>query len=167
VIAPVQIEGLEGTLDRFDRNAAFVETLEAGRIPPAWAPLGQARRTRSRSWAPLEIVSARGGQNRVFGSEYIWEVYKPLAQRRGLLRTAHPVPATGWLPALTQARPQNHDPADQRLLAGKSAPGNDPAFADALGKGLARFASFVGGQTRWISESIAPRTLKKPIYGNS
>ena len=41
-----------------------------------------ARRTRPSFLAPLDPVSARGRAKPLFDFEYVWEVYKPVDQRR-------------------------------------------------------------------------------------
>ena len=44
----------------------------------------------------------------------------------------------------------------------EDSPGNDPAFADTLGKGLARFASFVEAKHVDI-EAVTPKKLRKHL----
>ena len=56
--------------------------LEAGRIPKSWKPLGPSTEEEVTFLAPLEMVSARGRAKQVFDFEYLWEVYKPVHQRR-------------------------------------------------------------------------------------
>ncbi len=60
----------------------LIETLQAGRIPDAWQPLETTTEREVTILAPLEIVSARGRAAKIFDFDYVWEVYKPTAQRR-------------------------------------------------------------------------------------
>jgi uncharacterized protein YcaQ len=60
----------------------LIETLQTGRIPDAWQPLETTTDQEVSILAPLEIVSARGRAARIFDFDYVWEVYKPVHQRR-------------------------------------------------------------------------------------
>jgi len=82
VIAPVAIEGSKDRWITLAENLPLLETLEDGKIPPAWKPLGPTTLDEVTFLAPLEIVSARGRAKQVFGFDYVWEVYKPVEQRR-------------------------------------------------------------------------------------
>lgn len=59
-----------------------LESLHAGDLPDAWQPLDTSTDEEMTFLAPLEIVSARGRALRLFGFEYLWEVYKPQEKRR-------------------------------------------------------------------------------------
>ena len=113
--------------------------------------------------APLEIVSARGRARQVFDFEYIWEVYKPVAQRRWgyyVLPILYGDDLVGRLdPKLDRKSMTLHI---NSFWLEEAAPVNEPAFADALGKGLARFASFVEAQQVKI-DAIAPRKLREHV----
>ena len=82
IIAPVHIEGSKERWIVLSENLPLLETLEAGKTPPEWKPLGPTTKDEVTFLAPLEIVSARGRAKQVFDFEYIWEVYKPVEQRR-------------------------------------------------------------------------------------
>ncbi len=60
----------------------ILESLEAGRVPPAWASDASPTETEVRFLAPLEVVTAAGRAGRVFGFDYVWEVYKPAGERK-------------------------------------------------------------------------------------
>jgi hypothetical protein len=163
VIAPVQIEGSKERWMVLSQDLPLLETLEAGSIPSAWTPLGPSTQDEVMFLAPLEIVSARRRARQVFGFEYIWEVYKPVEQRRwgyyvlpilyGDNLVARLDPKLDRKTMTLQINgfwPEDHAPVD------------DPAFADALGKGLARFAKFVEAKKVDI-ESIAPKKLQRHI----
>ena len=163
IIVPVSIEGSKERWIALTEDLSLLETLEAGKTPSVWKPLGSTTRDEVNFLAPLEIVSARGRAKQVFDFEYIWEVYKPVEQRRWgyyvlpilydddlvarldpkLDRTSMTLQINGfWL-------------EDDALIEA-------PAFADALGKGLARFASFVEAEHVNI-EAITPSKLQKHI----
>ena len=163
VIAPVRIEGSKENWIVLSEDLPLLETLEAGGIPSAWTPLGPGTQDEVTFVAPLEIVSARGRAKQVFDFEYLWEVYKPVEQRRWgyyvlpilygddlVARLDPKLDRTTMTLHINEFWPEDH------------APVNDPAFADALGKGLARFASFVEPQKVDI-EMIAPRKLREHV----
>jgi uncharacterized protein YcaQ len=163
IISPVQIEGSKERWIVLTENLPHLETLESGEIPSAWEPLGPSTQDEVTFVAPLEIVSARGRAKQVFDFEYIWEVYKPVKQRR-------------WgyyvLPILYgDALVARLDPKlDRKTMTlhingfwlEDDVPVDEPAFADALGKGLSRFSSFVEAKQVNI-DVIAPKKLQKHI----
>jgi hypothetical protein len=60
----------------------LLEKLHQGKLPDAWQPLDTSTRDEVVFLAPLEIVSTRGRAQKLFGFEYLWEVYKPREKRR-------------------------------------------------------------------------------------
>ena len=60
----------------------LLRDLLGGRVPRAWKPLGPTTLEEATFLAPLDPVSARGRAKDLFDFEYIWEIYKPAAQRR-------------------------------------------------------------------------------------
>jgi uncharacterized protein YcaQ len=163
VIAPVHIEGSQERWIVLAEDLPLLETLETGKIPPAWAPLGPTTQDEVTFLAPLEIVSARGRARQVFGFEYVWEVYKPLGQRRW---GYYVLPILYGDTLVARLDPK----LDRKTMALQlngfwledHAPVDDPAFADALGKGLARFANFVAAKKVDI-ESIVPKKLQNHV----
>jgi len=81
-IVPVEIEASKERWIALARDLPLLEELESGRTPAGWTPLGPSTQDEVTFVAPLEIVSARGRAKQVFDFEYIWEVYKPVAERR-------------------------------------------------------------------------------------
>ena len=59
-----------------------LDSLEKGKIPKGWKPKETTTLEEVTFLAPLDIVSARGRAKKLFGFEYLWEVYKPAHQRR-------------------------------------------------------------------------------------
>lgn len=76
------VEGSKETWYTLAENLVLLESLEQGRIPSGWQPSGPETSDEVTFLAPLEIVSARGRSKALFDFEYVWEVYKPAAQRR-------------------------------------------------------------------------------------
>jgi uncharacterized protein YcaQ len=140
-----------------------LESLERGRIPRGWNPKETTTLEEVTFLSPLDIVSARGRAKRLFDFEYTWEVYTPAHKRR-------------WgyyvLPILySDDLVARLDPKLDRTtmtLEIKSfwheddAPVKDVAFADALAKGLIRFAKFV--QAKKVNVlGIKPSGLRRRI----
>jgi len=163
VIAPVRIEGSKENWIFLSENLPVLETLEAGKVPSAWKPLGPSTQDEVTLLAPLEIVSARGRAKEVFDFEYVWEVYKPVEQRRW---GYYVLPILYGDDLVARLDPKLDRKSMTLHINGfwleEDAPVNESAFADALGKGLARFASFVeAGQVEL--EAIAPKKLREHV----
>jgi len=160
VIVPVQIEGSKEHWIVLAEDLHLLESLEMGQIPTAWASLGPSTQDEVTFLAPLEIVSARGRARQVFGFEYIWEVYKPLEQRRW---GYYVLPILYGEDLVARLDPKLDRKTMTLQVNGfwleDDAPVDDPIFADALGKGLARFADFVGAKKVDI-DSITPKKLQ-------
>jgi hypothetical protein len=110
----------------------------------------------------LEIVSARGRAKQVFDFEYIWEVYKPAHQRRWGYYT---LPILYGDDLVARLDPKLDRKTNTLHILGfwleDDAP-KDEAFANALGRGLARFAKFVGAQQVKL-DAVQPRRLQIQI----
>ncbi len=78
----VAIEGSKDDSYALAEDLPLLETLEAGKIPEAWRPLGPTTEEEAVFLAPLDIVSARGRAAQLFDFDYVWEVYKPVEKRR-------------------------------------------------------------------------------------
>jgi hypothetical protein len=163
IIAPVQIEGSKEQWIALTKDLPLLETLESGKTPSEWEPLGPSTQEEITFLAPLEIVSARGRAKQVFDFEYIWEVYKPLKQRRW---GYYVLPILYGDTLVARLDPKLDRKTMTLQVNGfwleDDAPAADPAFADALGKGLARFANFVEAKKVDI-DSIAPKKLQNHI----
>ncbi len=163
VITPVSIEGSKERWIALARDLPLLEELESGRTPAGWNPLGPSTQDEVTFVAPLEIVSARGRANQVFDFEYIWEVYKPVAERRW---GYYVLPILYGDDLVARLDPKLDRKTMTLQIKGfwleEDAPINDPAFADALGKGLARFASFVEAKKVEI-DTIKPKNLQNHI----
>jgi uncharacterized protein YcaQ len=163
VIAPVSVEGSKERWIVLAEGLHLLETLETRKIPSTWKPIGPSTLDEVSFLAPLEIVSARGRAKQVFGFEYIWEVYKPFEKRRW---GYYVLPILYGDDLVARLDPKLDRKTMTLHINGfwleEDTPVDDPAFADALGKGLARFASFVEAK-RVDVESVAPQKLRKHI----
>ncbi len=163
IISPVSIEGSKERWIALTQNLPALDKLDAGKVPDAWQPLGPSTQDEVTFVAPLEIVSARGRAKEVFDFEYIWEVYKPLAKRRW---GYYVLPILYGDNLVARLDPKLDRKTMTLHIKGfwleDDAPINDPKFADAFGKGLARFSNFVDAKKMDI-EAIMPKKLQNHI----
>ena len=82
MLAQVQVEGGSDTYLVLSEDVKTLNLLEKGKIPRGWNPKETSTLDEVTFLAPLDIVSARGRAKKVFGFDYVWEVYKPLKDRR-------------------------------------------------------------------------------------
>jgi len=120
-------------------------------VPRAWKPLDVTTLDEVSLLAPLDIVSARGRAKRLFDFEYIWEVYKPVQQRRWGYYNL-PVLYGDDLVARIDPRLER-ETGTLRILGfwpEPDAPVGASDFARALEAGLMRFARMLGAdQVKW------------------
>jgi uncharacterized protein YcaQ len=163
-ITALGIEGSRGRWLALASDLPLLSALEAGETPVAWRPLDDATtETEVTLLAPLEIVSARGRAGWLFDFEYIWEVYKPAAARRWGYYTL-PILYGDQLVARLDPR---LDRATQtlRVLGFWREPdiiADEAAFAEALARGLARFATFLRARDVDVS-ALAPASAWTPF----
>ncbi len=159
VIVPINIEGTKEPYFALVSDLPLLEELDAGRVPGTWQPLGPGTQDEVTFVAPLEIVSARGRSKQVFDFEYIWEVYKPVEKRRW---GYYVLPILYGDDLVARLDPKLDRKTMTLEIKGFWLEDDtlvDDAFADALGKGLARFAKFVEAKKVEI-DAIAPRKLR-------
>ena len=161
VIVPISIEGSKESWIALAQDLPLLEELDAGKVPGTWQPLGPSTQDEVTLVAPLEIVSARGRAKEVFDFEYIWEVYKPLEKRRW---GYYVLPILYGDDLVARLDPKLDRKTMTLEIKGfwieEDTPVDDSNFADALGKGLARFANFVEAKQVDI-DAISPKKLKK------
>lgn len=78
----VDVDGWKGAHWIDAEDAPILETLRTGDLPKEWRPGSTTVNEEATFLAPLDIVSARGRSTRLFGFDYVWEVYKPASKRR-------------------------------------------------------------------------------------
>ena len=144
VIVPIHVEGFKERWITLAGNIPFLEELESGKTPEAWKPIGPSTNDEVTLLAPLEIVSARGRAKQVFDFDYVWEVYKPVHQRRW---GYYALPILYGDDLVARLDPKLDRTTGTLHILGfwleDDAP-KDEAFANALANGLIRFARMTG-----------------------
>jgi len=162
-ITRVMIEGSKENWIALSSDLPLLDALESGQIPSEWAASGPTTQDEVTFLAPLEIVSARGRSKQLFNFEYIWEVYKPLELRRWGYYT---LPVLYGDKLVARIDPKLERKTGILQIKGfwleDESGGTDSDFADALGKGLARFASFVKARQVDLS-AIQPEKLRHHV----
>lgn len=159
-LARVRVEGLKTEYLCLFEDLVILDELESGRILESWIPLETTNDEEVLFLAPLEMVSARGRAKKLFGFEYVWEVYKPAHLRK-------------WgyynLPVLYQDRlVARIDPRLDRktktlvingIWIDHDEDARNPALLDAFAAGLARLAHF-HGTDRIDASAVNPARLR-------
>jgi uncharacterized protein YcaQ len=162
IASRVRVEGLKDGYLVLNNDQPLLSDLEAGRIPKGWKSLGSSTEEEVTFLAPLEMVSARGRSKKVFDFEYLWEVYKPVHQRRWGYYT---LPILYGDDLVARLDPKLDRKTNTLHILGfwleEDAP-KDETFANALGCGLARFAKLVNAE-RVELDAIQPRRLRAQV----
>lgn len=162
-ISRVRIEGERETYLVLTQDLKDLEILENGKTPKAWKPIGTTTSEEVTFLAPLDIVSARGRAKKLFGFEYLWEVYKPVHQRRWGYYTLPILYGDDLVARL--------DPKLDRLtmtlqIKGywneEDAPLKEDAFLNALARGMIRFAEFLEARRVDLS-GVRPLKLRTAL----
>jgi uncharacterized protein YcaQ len=163
VLRQIQVEGLRETYLVLAEDVPALESLAKGKLPKGWKPKEVSTLEEVTFLAPLDIVSARGRAKKVFDFEYLWEVYKPVHQRRW---GYYVLPILYGDDLVARLDPKLDRTTMTLEIKGfwheDDAPVKDAEFADALAKGLARFAKFVGAK-KVTTNSIRPTGLRKHV----
>lgn len=162
VASRVRVEGLQDGFLVLKRDTPHLSELEAGRVPQTWKPLGSSTEEEVTLLAPLEIVSARGRARKVFDFEYLWEVYKPVEQRRWGYYT---LPILYGDDLVARLDPKLDRKTMTLHILGfwleEDAP-RDAAFGEALAKCLKRFADLMGARKVDVS-AVRPVKLRDHV----
>ena len=161
---PAGVCGRAGSLAARAATALPADLL-AGRIPSTWQPLGPTTEEEATFLAPLDPVSARGRAPSLFGFEYIWEIYKPVEQRRW---GAYTMPIL-WGDRLVARFDARLDRSTATLVVNglwleDEALANDVAFRDALVRGVARLMTFLDARAADAS-AVSDRKLRSAVQG--
>ena len=144
-IIEVKVEGWKALQYALASDVNALSDLSAGRVPLAWTPLETTTTEEVVFLSPLDQVSARGRAKVLFDFDYIWEVYKPVHQRKFGYYTL-PVLWGDRLVARFDSKLDRTTNTfiilglwleDQALVQYE-------AFAEALARGFARFVTFLG-----------------------
>lgn len=159
----VQVEGWKQVQCALASDAGMLLDLSAGRVPKAWTPLETTTTEEVIFLAPLDHVSARGRAKVLFGFDYVWEVYKPVEQRKFGYYT---LPIL-WGDRLVARFDSKLDRTTNTfvilgLWLEDKALGKHEAFAEALARGFARFVTFLGAR-KLDAKAIREPLLRKRI----
>jgi uncharacterized protein YcaQ len=159
----VQVEGMRETFLVLGEDTSTLETLEKGKIPKGWNPKEATTLEEVTFLAPLDIVSARGRAKKLFGFDYIWEVYVPAPKRRW---GYYVLPILYGDDLVARLDPKLDRTTMTLEIKGfwheDDAPVKDVQFADALAKALIRFARFLEAK-KITTNSIRPTGLRKQV----
>jgi uncharacterized protein YcaQ len=163
MFARVQVPGMRETFLVLGEDVPVLESLETGKLPKGWKPKETSTLDEVTFLSPLDIVSARGRAKKLFDFEYTWEVYTPAHKRRW---GYYVLPILYGDDLVARLDPKLDRKTMTLEILGfwheDDAPVKDPAFAEALAKGLIRFASFVEAK-RLNIRSLRPARLKSSI----
>jgi uncharacterized protein YcaQ len=159
----VQIEGGRDIYLVLGEDVSTLELLEKGKIPKGWNPRETTTLEEVTFLAPLDIVSARGRAKKLFDFEYIWEVYTPAPKRRW---GYYVLPILYGNDLVARLDPKLDRTTMTLEIKGfwheDDAPVKDIEFANALAKGLIRFASFLDAK-KITTDFILPAGLRKEV----
>jgi uncharacterized protein YcaQ len=159
----VNVDGWRAPQLALGSDWGALEALMAGRVPAEWTALETTTEKEATFLAPLDPVSARGRAKPLFDFDYIWEVYKPAHQRKWGYYT---LPIL-WGDRLVARFDSRLDRSTGTLVINglwleDAAFANDAAFAEALGRGMSRFARFLDAP-RVNASAVAPPRLRKVL----
>lgn len=157
-IIEVKVEGWKDVYTALGSDVRLLRDLSAGRVPKAWKPLEDTTTDEVVFLAPLDPVSARGRAKTLFGFDYIWEVYKPVHQRKFGYYT---LPVL-WGDRLVARFDSKLDRSTNTFIIlglwlEDSALGKDEAFAEALACGFTRFVRFLG------ASKLDAKAIREPL----
>lgn len=142
--ARVQVEGRKEACYLPAEDLPLLDQLEKGEIPAAWKSVAKTTEEEITFLAPLDnVIWDRARAKAVFDFEYLWEVYKPLEQRRWGYYTL-PILYGDRLAARMAFRLERKTATlrVEGFWAEEETRTDDTAFLSALAAGLSRFACF-------------------------
>jgi uncharacterized protein YcaQ len=161
--APVQVDGGRETYLVLSEDVPLLELLGKGKLPKGWSPKDTSTQDEVTFLSSLDIVSARGRAKKLFDFDYKWEVYVPANKRRW---GYYVLPILYGDDLVARLDPKLDRTTMTLEIKGfwheDDAPVKDADFANALAKGLARFADFLEAKRISLS-TIQPRPLQKKV----
>jgi len=163
LFAQVQVEKGREKYLILGEDLKLLESLENGKVPKSWKPKETTTLEEVTFLASLDIVSARGRAKQLFDFDYVWEVYVPAHKRRW---GYYVLPILYGDDLVARLDPKLDRTTMTLAIKGfwheDDAPVKDIDFANALAKGLIRFARFVGAKRVDVSV-IHPPGLRKAV----
>jgi len=161
----VSVEGWRAAQVALAADEPLIRELLDGQAPVSWRPLGPTMTEEATFLAPLDPVSARGRAKELFGFEYVWEIYKPVEQRRF---GPYTMPVL-WDDRLVGRFDARMDRATGTLVINglwleDDGLGRDASFADALGRGMNRLMTFLEASAV-DARAVAQRALRSAVQG--
>ena len=161
----VSVEGWRAAQVALAADEPLIRELLDGQAPVSWRPLGPTTTEEATFLAPLDPVSARGRAKELFGFEYVWEIYKPVEQRRF---GPYTMPVL-WDDRLVGRFDARMDRATGTLVINglwleDDGLGRDASFADALGRGMNRLMTFLEASAV-DARAVAQRALRSAVQG--
>ncbi len=141
----------------------MLESLEKGKVPKGWKPKETTTLEEVTFLSPLDIVSARGRAKRLFDFEYKWEVYTPVHLRRWGYYVLPILYGDDLVARLDLKLDRTTNVLEIKGYWNEAdAPVKEVEFANALARGLLRFAKFLNVQ-KVKTAAIQPAKLRKYI----
>jgi uncharacterized protein YcaQ len=163
MFAQVQIEAGGEKYLILGEDLKLIESLENGKVPKSWKPKGTTTLEEVTFLASLDIVSARGRAKKLFDFDYVWEVYVPAQKRRWGYYVLPILYGDDLVARLDPKLDRTTLTLDIKgFWREDDAPVKDVDFANALAKGLIRFAKFVEAKRINVA-SIKPVGLRKQV----
>jgi uncharacterized protein YcaQ len=163
MFAQVQVEGGRDTFLILGEGVPVLEALAKGKVPKGWNPKGTSTLEEVTLLSPLDIVSARGRAKKLFDFDYIWEVYTPVHKRRW---GYYVLPILYGDDLVARLDPKLDRSTMTLEIKGfwteSDAPVKNAEFADALAKGVLRFAKFLGAK-KVVTKPIQPKPLRQHV----
>lgn len=144
-------------------DTSLLVDLATGQVPDAWRPVERTTTEEAILLSPLDNLLDRARTRSLFDFEYLWEVYKPVERRRW---GAYTMPILYGDRLVARLDPKL-DRATGALLINsfwleEAAIGDDPDFAAALGRGVARLARFLVARRVELA-ALSPAPLRETV----
>ena len=163
LLTEVAVDGQKGKHYMLPANLPLLQALLEDRVPEEWLPLGQTTLDAVAFLAPLDPVSARGRSTKLFGFDYVWEVYKPVEKR---IHGYYVLPIL-WGDELVARADMKLDRLSNTLQVlgfwlEQPDTGKNADFAAALGRGLSNLQRFVGAKKLDLG-GVKPVAMRKEV----
>ncbi len=158
----VRVEGWKSAQLALASDAGILSDLAADRVPASWTPAATTTEEEVTFLSPLDPVSARGRAKAVFGFDYVWEVYKPVEQRRFGYYT---MPILWGDRLVGRIDPKLDRSTGTLVILGfwleDAGLARDAAFADALRLGMRRLVRLTGARRLDVKAVPFPALRKR------
>jgi uncharacterized protein len=162
-IVAVEVEGWRGVHFVLADDVEALRAVDAGRIPPQWAPLDTSTHAEVTLLSPLDPVSARGRAKSLFDFDYVWEIYK---RPEDVQFGRYTLPML-WGDELVGRVDLKLDRQANALVVNgawleRPATAAAPDFLDAFAAGMRRMLGFLGTD-RIDASAVTQRRLRAPL----